>query len=126
MPQQFSLPHCPASELGAIDAQFSAEERQIQEQRTRATKQIADQVAVLRQELSTALTEMEKRHQAELTSFGQRKSALAAQLGQAHSDHLATQQLVLSWDNRIASAARPTFGRFVSAAVRGREPGRAS
>jgi len=116
----------PAPELSALDAQFLAEERQLQEQRTRATKKTADQVAVLRQQLNTALTEMEERHQAELTSFDQRKSALAAQLGQAHSDHLAAQQLVLNWDNRIASAARPTFGRFVSAAVRGGEPGRAS
>ena len=116
----------PPPELGTIDAQFLAEERQLQEQRTRASKNIADQVAVLRQELNTALTEMDKRHQDELTSIGQRKSALEAQLGQAHSDRLAAQQLVLSWDNRIASAARPTFGRFVTAAIRGREPGRAS
>ena len=116
----------PASELSAIDAQFLAAERQLQEQRTRATQQIADQIAVIKQELNAALTEMEKRHQAELTSFGQRKSALAAALGQAHADQLAAQQLVLTWDNRIASAARPTFGRFVSAAIRGREPGSAS
>ena len=116
----------PASELGAIDAQFSAEERQLQEQRTRATEQIADQIAVIGQELNTALTEMERQHQAGLASFDQRKSALAAQLAQAHSDQLAAQQLVGDWDNRIASAARPTFGRFVSRAIRGREPGRAS
>ena len=116
----------PASELGAIDAQFSAEERQLQEQRTRATKQIADQIAVIGQELNTALTELERQHQAELASFGERKSALAAQLAHAHSDHLAAQQLVRDWDNRIAPAARPTFGRFVSTAIRGREPGRAS
>ncbi len=116
----------PASELSAIDAQFSAEEQQLQEQRTRATKQIAGQIAVMGQELNTALAEMERQHQAELASFDQRKSALAAQLAQAHSDHLAAQQLVRDWDNRIASAARPTFGRFVSTAIRGREPGRAS
>jgi hypothetical protein len=116
----------PASELSAIDAQFSAEERQLQEQHTRATKQIADQIAVIGQELNTALTEMQRQHQAGLASFDQRKSALAAQLAQAHSDHLAAQQLVGDWDNRIASAARPTFGRFVSTAIRGREPGRAS
>ena len=116
----------PASELSAIDAQFSAEERQLQEQRTRATKQIADQIAVIGQELNTALAEMESQHQAELASFGQRKPALAAQLAQAHSGHLAAEQLVRDWDNRIAPAARPTFGRFVSTAIRGREPGRAS
>ncbi len=116
----------PASELSAIDAQFLAAERQLREQRTRATQQIADQIAVIKQELNAALTEMEKRHQAELMSFGQRKSALAAALGQAHADQLAAQQLVLTWDDRIASAARPTFGRFVSAAIRGREPGSAS
>jgi len=116
----------PASELSAIDAQFSAEERQLQQQRTRATKQIADQIAVIGQELNAALDEMERRHQAELASFDQRKSARAAQLAQAHSDHLAAQQLVSDWDNRIASAVRPTFGRFVSTAIRGREPGRAS
>ena len=116
----------PASELSAIDAQFSAEERQLREQRTRATKQIADQIAVIGQELNTALAEMERQHQAELASFDQRKSALAAQLAQAHSDHLAAQQLARDWDDRIASAARPSFGRFVSTAIRGREPGRAS
>ena len=112
-----------ASELSAIDAQFLAAERQLREQRTSATQQIAGQVAVIKQELTAALTEMEKRHQAELTSFDERKSALAAALGQAHADQLAAQQLVLTWDNRIASAARPTFGRFVSAAIRGRDPG---
>ena len=109
----------PASEIAAIGARFSAEQRQLQEQRTRATRQIADQIAVIRRELNTALTEMERRHQAELTSFDQRKSALAARLGQAHSDHLTAQQLVRDWDNRIASAARPAFGRFVSEAIKG-------
>ena len=116
----------PASELSVIDARFLAEERQLREQRTRATQQIADQIAVIKQELNAALTEMEKRHQDELMSFDQRRSALAAQLGQAHAAHLAARQQVLTWDNRVASAARPTFGRFVSAAIRGREPGGAS
>ena len=116
----------PASELSAIDAQFLAEERQLQEQRTRATKEIAGQIAVIGRELNATLAEMERRHQAELASFDQRTSALAVQLAQAHSDHLAAQQLVRDWDNRIASAARPTFGRFVGTAIRGREPGRAS
>ena len=116
----------PASELSAIDAQFSAEERHLRKQRTDATKQIADQIAVIGQELNTALAETEKQHQAELAPLGQRKSALAAQLAQAHSDHLAAQQLVRDWDNRIAPAGRLTFGRFVSTAIRGREPGRAS
>ena len=72
---------------------------------------------MIEQELNAALTEMEKRHQAELMSFDQRRSALAAQLGQAHAAHLAARQQVLTWDNRVASAARPTFGRFVSAAI---------
>ena len=116
----------PASELSVIDTQFLAAERQLQEQRRRAAQHVAGQVAMIKQELTAALTEMEKRHQAELTSFGERKSALAAALGQAHADQLAAQHLVLTWDNRVASAARPTFGRFVSAAIRGREPGRAS
>ena len=116
----------PASELSVIDTQFLAAERQLQEQRRRAAQHAAGQVAVIKQELTAALTEMEKRHQAELTSFGEHKSALAAALGQAHADQLAAQHLVLTWDNRIASAARPTFGRFVSAAIRGREPGGAS
>jgi hypothetical protein len=116
----------PASELSAIDEQFSAEERQLQEQRTRATEQIADQIAMIAEELNTALTEMERQHRAELASFDQRKSALAGQLAQAHSDQSAAQQLVRDWDNRIAPAARPAFGRFVSTAIRGRKPGGAS
>lgn len=116
----------PTAELNAINAQLSAEERRLQERRRRATQQTADQIALIKQEMNAALSEMEKRHQAELASFDQRTSALAAQLGQARSDHLAARQLVHDWDNRIASAARPAFGRFVSSALRGKEPGRAS
>jgi hypothetical protein len=112
----------PVPEMSVIEAQFSAQERQLQDQRARATAQIANQIAGIQQKLNTAQTEMDKRYQAELMSLGQRKAALAAQLGQVHADHLAAQQLVLDWENRIASAERPTFGRFMKSALRGKAP----
>ena len=84
------------------------------------TGSIADQMADLQRELNAAQIDMDKRHQADRISLDQRRTALAAQLGQAHSDHLAAQELVLDRESRLASAGRPTFGRFVSSAVRGR------
>ena len=87
---------------------------------------IADQTAGIQRELTAAQIDMDKRHQAERISFDQRRTALAAQLGQAHSDHLAAQELVLDRESRLASAGRPTFGRFVSSALRGRASGVAS
>ena len=81
---------------------------------------IADQTAGIQRELNAAQIDMDQRHQAERISLDQRRTALAAQLGQAHSDHLAAQELVLDRESRIASSARrPTFGRFVSSALRG-------
>ena len=87
---------------------------------------IADQTAGIQRELNAAQIDMDKRHQAERISFDQRRTALAAQLGQAHSDHLAAQELVINRESRLASAGRPTFGRFVSSALRGRSSGVAS
>ena len=110
----------PAPEMNAIEAQFVAQERSLQEQRARATAQIADRIAEIQRELTAAQIDLDKRHQAERTSFDQRKTALAAQLGQTHSDHLAAQELVLDRESRVASAGRPTFGRFISSALRGR------
>ena len=112
----------PALEMSAIVRQFSTQERQLRDRRARATSQNANQVAGIQQELNTAQIEMDKRYQAELTSLGQRKAALAAQLGQVHADHLAAQQLVVDWDSRMTSAGRLTFSRFVSSALRGRLP----
>jgi hypothetical protein len=106
--------------MNAIEAQFVAQERSLQEQRARATAQIADRIAEIQRELTAAQIDLDKRHQAERTSFDQRKTALAAQLGQTHSDHLAAQELVLDRESRVASAGRPTFGRFISSALRGR------
>ena len=87
---------------------------------------IAGQTAGIQRELNAAQIDMDKRHQAERISFDQRRTALAAQLGQAHSDHLAAQELVIDRESRLASAGRPTFGRFVSSALRGRSSGVAS
>lgn len=109
----------PASELNAIDTQFTAEERQLREQRTRHTQQIADQIAMIQRELDAALADLDKQHQAELISIDQRKAALAAQLGQAHAGHLAAQQQLLDWDNRLAAARRPAFVRLVSGVIKG-------
>lgn len=116
----------PGAEMNAMDAQFMAEERSLQEQLARATGQIADRIAEIQRELNAAQIDMDKRQQAERTSLDQRKTALAAQLGLAHSDHLAAERLVLDRESRVASAERPTFGRFISSALRGRAPGGAS
>ena len=109
----------PPSELHAIEAQFAAEERQLQEERARLTGQIADKIAMIQRELDAALADADKEHKAELIPVAQRKAELAAQLGQAHSGHLAAQQQLLDCDNRLATAGQPAFGRFVSAAIRG-------
>jgi len=116
----------PAPEMNAVDAEFTAQERSLQEQRARATAQIADRTAEIQRELSAAQIDMDTRHQADRTSFDQRKTALAGQLGQAHSDHLAAQELVLDRESRVASARRPRFGRFVSSALREEAPNVAS
>ncbi len=116
----------PAPEMNAIDAQFMAQERSLHEQLARATAHIGDQIAKIQRESDAAQIDMDQRHQAERTSFDQRKTALTAQLGQAHSDHLAAQQLVLDRQSRLASATRPPFGRFLSSALRGSAPGVAS
>ncbi len=87
---------------------------------------VAGQIAEVQRELNAAQIDMDKRHQAERTSLDQRKTALAAQLGQAHSDHLAAQELVLDRESRLASAGRPRFGRFISSALRGLASGVAS
>ena len=89
-------------------------------------KLIADQIAEIQRELNAAQIDMDERHQADRTSFDQRKTALAGQLGQAHSDHLAAQELVLDRESRVASARRPRFGRFVSSALREEAPNVAS
>jgi DNA anti-recombination protein RmuC len=109
----------PASELHAIDARFATEKRQLEEERTRLSQQIADQIAIIRRELDAALDDVDKQHQTELIPISQQKTELAAHLGHAHSGHLTAQQQLLDWDNRLAMASRPAFGHFVSAAIRG-------
>jgi hypothetical protein len=109
----------PPSKLQAIEAQFAAEERQLQERRTRLTGQIADKIAMIRRELDAALADAGNEYNAELIPVAQRKAELAAQLGQAHSGYLTAQQQFLDWDNRLAAARQPAFGPFVSAAIRG-------
>ena len=92
----------PTPEMNAVDTQFMAEERSLQEQHARAAAQIADQIAEIQRELTAAQIDMDKRHQAERTSFDRRKTVLAAELGQAHSDHLAAQELVLDRESRLS------------------------
>jgi hypothetical protein len=109
----------PAAEQTAIDAQFAAAERQLKEERARLTAQIADKIAVIQRELDAALADADKQHKTELLRFAQRKAELSAQLGQAHSGHLAAQRQLRDCDNRLAAAGQPAFSRFVSAAIRG-------
>ena len=109
----------PASELNVIDAEFAAQERQLQGERTRVTQQIADQIATIQRELDAALADVDKRHQAERIPIDQRKMELAAKLAQAHSGHLTAQQQLLDWDSRLAAAPRLALSRFVSTVFRG-------
>ncbi len=109
----------PPAELQAIEAQFAAQERQLQEERARLAGQIADKIAMIQRELDAALADADKEHKAELIPVTQRKAELAAQASRAHSAHLAAQRQLLDWDNRLAAAGQPAFGRFVGAAIRG-------
>jgi len=109
----------PSSELQAIEAQLAAEERQLQEERARLTGQITDKIAMIQRELDVALADADNEYEAELTPVAQRKAELAAQRGQAHFGHLAAQQKLLDWDNRLAASGQSAFGRFVSAVIIG-------
>lgn len=109
----------PPAEMHAIDAQFAAEERQLKEERTRQTVQIADRLAVIKRELDAALAYADNQHKTDLISFAQRKTELSVQLGQAHSGELAAQQRLLDCESRLAAAGKPAFSSFVSAAIRG-------
>jgi hypothetical protein len=109
----------PPADLRVIDAQFAARERQLRDKRTRVTQRIADQVAAIQQELDAALAEVDKEQRTEQVPVDQRRTALAAKLGHAHSGRHAAQQELRDWDNRLAAAKRPSFGRFVGTALRG-------
>jgi hypothetical protein len=109
----------PTSELRAIDAEFAAQERQISDERTRLTQQIAAQSAAIKQELDTALAAAALQQRPERIQLDQRRTELMAQLSQAHSSHLGTQQQLLDRDNLLAAASRPTFSRFLGAVLRG-------
>jgi hypothetical protein len=108
----------PISELSAIDAEFATQERQLQQERERVTRQIADQIIIIQQELNTALANVEKQHQADRIPIDQGKVDLARQLGQAHSGHLAAQQRLMDWDRHLAAAPRPGLTRYVRAALK--------
>jgi hypothetical protein len=108
-----------ASELHAINAQFAEEERRLNEERVRLARGIADQIAAIQRDLDSELADIDKRHQAELIPVNQRIAELAAQLGQAYSDHLAAQKQLTDLDSRLAAAVRPKFSRFVIGAIRG-------
>ena len=109
----------PAPELQVIDAQFAAQEQQLRDERTRITQQVASQVAAIKQELDAALVAADKQQRIEQIPIDKRRTELAAQLSHAHSGHLAAQQQLLDWDNRLAASRRPAFGRFVGTALRG-------
>ena len=84
----------PPSELSPIEVRFAVDERLLQQQRASATQRIANQIAQIDGDLNTALTEMRKQQQIDLGSLEQRRSAQAAQLGDAYSDRLAAQQVL--------------------------------
>jgi hypothetical protein len=109
----------PAADLRVIDAQFASQERQLQDERTRVTRQIADQVTAIKQELAAALAAVDTKQRAEQIPIDRRRTELAVELGHAHSGHHAAQQELRDWDNRLAAARRPSFGRFVGTALRG-------
>jgi hypothetical protein len=109
----------PAADLRVLDAQFASRERQLQEERTRVTQQIADQVAAIKQELAAALAAADTKQRTEQVPIDQRRTELAAELGHAHSGRHAAEQELRDWDNRLAAARRPSFSGFVGTALRG-------
>jgi hypothetical protein len=109
----------PAAELRIIDAQFAAQERRLREERARVTQQIAGQVAAIRQERDGALAAADKQQQDAQNPIDQRRTELAAELGQAYAGRLAAQQELSDRDSRLAAATRTSFARFVGAALRG-------
>ena len=109
----------PAADLRVIDAQFASQERQLQDERTRVTQQIADQVTAIKQELAAALAAADTKQRTEQIPIDRRRTELAVELGHAHSGRHAAQQELRDWDNRLAAARGPSFGRFVGTALRG-------
>jgi len=109
----------PAPELQVIDAKFAAQERQLRDERSRVIQQIEGQIAAIKQELDVALAAVDKQQRTEQIPIDERRTELAAQLSQAHSAHLAAQQELLDWDNRLAAVRRPGFGRFAGTTFRG-------
>jgi hypothetical protein len=108
-----------AKKRTSIQADFSGRQRKVSRETESMDRGIADQVAAIQRDLDSRLADMDKRHQAELIPVNQRIAELAAQLGQAYSDHLAAQRQLSDWDSRLAAAVRPKFSRFVIGAIRG-------
>ncbi|HUK69587.1 MAG TPA: hypothetical protein VLW50_12690 [Streptosporangiaceae bacterium] len=109
----------PVPELQVIDAQFATQERQLRDEHSLVTQQVAGQVAAIKHELDAALAAADKQQRIEQIPIDQRRTELAAQLSHAHSGHLAAKQHRLDSDNRLAAARRPTFRSFVGSALRG-------
>jgi hypothetical protein len=106
-------------ELKAINGQFAMQERNLQDERIRVTRQIAAEVTTAQNELAVALDAMAKQCQVEQAPIDQRRTEVAGQLGRAHADRLAAEQLLLDWDGQLATIRRRTFISFVDAALRG-------
>lgn len=62
---------------------------------------------------------MNKEQRTEQMPIEQRRTELAAELGQAHSGRYAAQQELRDRDNRLAAAKRSSFGCFVRTSLRG-------
>jgi phage host-nuclease inhibitor protein Gam len=110
----------PAADIRSINAQFATEERELQERRTRAIRSIADQIAAIQQELTSALADVDAHFRTEQDAVNEHRGELAAQLAQAHSEHLSTQQQLLGWDARLKAVPRPSLAKFVGEAIMGR------
>jgi recombinational DNA repair ATPase RecF len=110
----------PAAEVRSINAQFAAAERELQERRTRAIRSIADRIAALQQEMASALADVDAHFRTEHNAVNKRNEALAAQLAQAHAEHLSTRQQLVGWDTQMKAVAKPSLAKFVGEAIMGR------
>jgi hypothetical protein len=107
------------SELQGIDAQFVAQEQQIQDQRVRVTRDVADQIAAIELECRVAFAEVDKEREAKLVPINQRRTALAAEMGAAQSDLGVARRQVIDWDRSLAGIGHSGFTRFVRTAIKG-------
>jgi hypothetical protein len=107
------------SELQGIDAQFVAQEQQIQDQRVRVTRDVADQIAAIELECRVAFAEVDKEREAKLVPINQRRTALAAEMGAAQADLGVARRQVIDWDRSLAGIGHSGFTRFVRTAIKG-------